>query len=55
MPSELFNGMSDEDVQAIVAYLRSLEPLENEVPEFQPSLLGRVFLSFLISPPDLPP
>ena len=23
-PSELFNGMSDEDVQAIVAYLRSL-------------------------------
>ena len=52
MPSELFNGMSDKDVQAIVAYLRSLEPLENDVPEFQPSIMGRVLLSLMISPPD---
>ena len=52
MPSELFNGMSDEDVQAIVAYLRSLEPRENDVPEFQPSMMGRVLLSLMISRPD---
>ena len=52
MPSELFNGMSDEDVQAIVAYLRTLEPTENDVPEFKPSLMGRVLLSLMITPPD---
>ena len=52
MPSELFEGISDNDAQAIVAYLRSLEPLENEVPDFKPSIMGRVLLSFLISPPD---
>ena len=52
MPSELFNGMSDEDVQAIVAYLRTLEPRENDVPEFQPSMMGRVLLSLMITPPD---
>jgi mono/diheme cytochrome c family protein len=52
MPSELFVGMSDEDVQAIVAFLRSQEPNENETPKFKPSLVGRLFLSFLMSPPD---
>lgn len=52
MPSDIFHSMSDDDVQAIVAYLRSLEPLENDVPAFRPSLLGRVLLSFAISPPD---
>ncbi len=52
MPSELFVGMSDEDVQAIVAYLRSQESAENDVPIFKPSLMGRLLLSFLVSPPD---
>lgn len=52
MPSELFVGMSDGDVQSIVAYLRSLEPVENETDDYQPSLMGRVLMSFMISPPD---
>jgi mono/diheme cytochrome c family protein len=28
-----YNGMSDDDVKAIVAYLRSVPPVHNEVPE----------------------
>lgn len=52
MPSDVFQGMSDDDVQAIVAYLRSLDPVENAVPAFRPSLMGRVLLSFAVSPPD---
>ena len=52
MPSELFVSISDEDVQAIVAYLKSQEPMENATPKFKPSLMGRVLLAFLIKPPD---
>ena len=32
MPIALYRGMSDRDVQAIVAYLRSIPPIENQVP-----------------------
>lgn len=31
MPYFFFNAMSDEDVLAVVAYLRTLEPIENEL------------------------
>ena len=33
MPSSDYNVMSDEDVLDLVAYLRSLDPVENEVPD----------------------
>ena len=33
MPSAFYRGMSDTDVRAIVAYLRTLKPVKNEVPE----------------------
>ena len=32
MPIALYRGMSDRDAQAIVAYLRSIPPIGNEVP-----------------------
>ena len=32
MPIALYRGMSDRDAQAIVAYLRSIPPIRNEVP-----------------------
>lgn len=32
MPFRIYNLMADEDLDAIVAYLRTLEPIENEVP-----------------------
>jgi mono/diheme cytochrome c family protein len=33
MPIELYRGMSDTDVQAIVAYLRKVKPIKNAVPK----------------------
>ncbi|MGF1626267.1 MAG: c-type cytochrome, partial [Alphaproteobacteria bacterium] len=32
MPFEVYHGLSDSDVAAIIAYLRSLEPVDNAVP-----------------------
>lgn len=32
MPYFFFNSMSDDDVAAVVAYLRTLEPIENQLP-----------------------
>jgi len=33
MPVPTYNNMSDDDVKAIVAYLRTVKPIHNEVPE----------------------
>ena len=33
MPVPTYNSMSDADVKAIVAYLRTLKPIHNEVPQ----------------------
>ena len=33
MPYHVYNGMADEDLNAIVAYLRSVPPVKNVVPE----------------------
>jgi len=33
MPVPTYNSMSDDDVKAIVAYLRTIKPVHNEVPE----------------------
>jgi len=41
MPSSQFHRLSDADVAAIVGYLRSLEPVPNEIPPFQLSALGK--------------
>lgn len=35
MPIHLYRGISDEDVKALVAYLRSVPAIENEVPASQ--------------------
>jgi mono/diheme cytochrome c family protein len=41
MPASQFHHLSDEDVAAIVGYLRSLEPVKNNIPPFQLSALGK--------------
>src|SRR3546814_20372184 len=33
MPIALYSSMSDREVRGIVAYLRTLKPVRNEVPE----------------------
>lgn len=45
MPSGNFRNLSDEDVQAIVAYLRSQPPTGGPTPSNQFSILGAVFMN----------
>lgn len=42
MPSFNYHIMSDADVAAIVGYLRSQEPVKNEIPPFQANTVGKV-------------
>lgn len=45
-----FHNTSDEDLTAIISYLRTLQPVKNEVPGKQLNLLGRFVTAFLIKP-----
>ena len=42
MPSLAYHGLADEDVAAIIAYLRSLEPIENDLPPTEVRTMGRL-------------
>ena len=53
MPSNYFNKITDADLGAIIAYLKSLPPVDNEVPETSLAPLGRVIA--LLSPGGLLP
>lgn len=45
-----FNNMSDEDLQAIISYLKSQKPVRNKVPDHELNLMGNVIKAFLIKP-----
>lgn len=45
MPSATMRNMSDEDVQALVAYLRSQPAMGNPTPETQFNALGAIFMN----------
>jgi mono/diheme cytochrome c family protein len=47
MPSDAFRNMSDEDVQALVAYLRSEPATSNPTPTNEFNLLGALFVNLL--------
>jgi mono/diheme cytochrome c family protein len=44
MPITTFRHFSDEDVQSLVAYLRSQPAVQNQTPQTNPSLLTALFL-----------
>ena len=52
-------GMSDEDLTAIVSYMRSIPPVEHAVPDHDIGLLGKVLfqgpMGFFAEPHDYPP
>ncbi len=50
MPSSAFKNLSDEDVQAVVAYLRSQQPVEPDTPRRQISLVGALMIGALFPP-----
>jgi len=45
MPSANFHIMSDQDVAALVGYLRSLEPVKNEIPPIQLNAIAKAMLA----------
>lgn len=49
--------MSDEDMTAVISYLRSLKPVETKTPENDFSLIGRFAKAFMVKPslPAAPP
>lgn len=50
LPFMNFQNMSDDDLQAVISYLRTLKPVHNPVPDHQVSLMGNVVKAFLLKP-----
>ena len=44
MPADFFNKLSDADVGAIIAYIKSLPPVDNELPQSNLGPMGRLLL-----------
>ncbi len=44
MPSNLFNHLSDADLAVIIAHVKSLPPVENQIPEITLGPMGRWFV-----------
>jgi len=55
MPVRTFYYLSDEDLGALIAYLKSLPPIDNEMPKTDLGPLGRVMLALGQLPPDIEP
>jgi len=51
MPSKAFSRLSDEDMGALIAYLKSLPPVDNALPERSFEPMGRVMLALGMVPP----
>jgi len=55
MPVRTFYYLSDEDLGALIAYLKSLPPIDNEMPKTDLGPLGRVMLALGQLPPEIEP
>ena len=55
MPVRTFYYLSDEDLGALIAYLNSLPPIDNEMPKTDLGPLGRVMLALGQLPPEIEP
>ena len=51
MPVDWYHGMADDDVLAVVAYLRSIPPVIHKVTEREPSLVARGLFAFNVVKP----
>jgi mono/diheme cytochrome c family protein len=45
-----FHNTSDEDLTAIISYLRTQKSVNNPVPKHQPNLLGKIVKAWMIKP-----
>jgi mono/diheme cytochrome c family protein len=55
MPSGVFYYLSDEDLGALIAYLKSLPPVDNKLPRTDLGPLGRVMLALGQLPAEIVP
>ena len=51
LPFMEWQNMSDEDLKAVISYLRTLPPVNHKVLDHEPNLLGRVVLATVLSKP----
>ena len=54
MPARIFFYLSDEDLGALIAYLKTLPPVDNEMPPLTLGPLGRVTLGLGEAPFTMP-
>jgi mono/diheme cytochrome c family protein len=54
MPIDWYHGMSDEDILSVVAYLRSLPPVHNQVPKREVSFITKALFTFGLMKPKEP-
>ena len=45
-----FHNMTDEDLTAIISYLRTQDPVKNQVPNNQLNFMGKAVRAFLVTP-----
>ena len=45
-----FHNMSDEDMTAIISYLRAQKPVKNKVPDNELNVLGKAVKAFMVKP-----
>lgn len=45
-----FHNMSDEDLTAVISYLRSMPPVRNKVPESRLNIIGNVVKAYMVKP-----
>jgi mono/diheme cytochrome c family protein len=50
VPFMTYNSMSDEDIVAIISYLRSTKPVEKAVPSHDFTMIGKLLMRFKIKP-----
>jgi mono/diheme cytochrome c family protein len=50
LPFMPFQNMSDEDLTAVISYLRSIKPVHHKVPDHDYNILGNVVKAFMIKP-----
>lgn len=55
MPSSTFYYLSDDDLGALIAYLKTLPPVDHELPKTDLGPMGRVMLALGQLPPEIVP
>lgn len=50
LPFMPFQNLTDEELTAILSYLRSLKPVRNPVPDHEYNVMGKVIKAFMIKP-----